>query len=189
MRRERQGHLACLGRLVAVTAALLFVSLAGRAGETMDGRVVGVADGDTLTLLDARLRQRRIRLLGVDAPESGQPFGGASKRQLGGLIFGRPAQARCGKPDRYGREVCQVLVDGVDVGQAQIVAGMAWYYARYGGGLPAVLRARYSAAHTAAKAERRGLWSDAEPRPPWDWRAERRAEEKDDGGAGNRVGR
>jgi endonuclease YncB( thermonuclease family) len=178
-----------LGRLVVVTAALLFVSLKGQAGETIDGRVVGVVDGDTLTLLDAQLRQRRIRLLGVDAPESGQPFGGASKRQLAGMVFGRPAQARCGKPDRYGREICQVLIDGVDVGQAQIVAGMAWYYVRYGGGLPAVLRAQYGAAQTAARAERRGLWSDAEPRPPWDWRAEARADRKDDGGAGKSAGR
>ena len=152
---------------MAVTAAVTFVALDARADETLVGRVVGVADGDTLTLADAQRRQRRIRLVGMDAPESGQPFGGASKRHLSALVFGRSVEARCGRTDRYARDVCRVLVDGVDVGQAQIVAGLAWYYVRFGGGLPPELRAQYGAAEKAARADRRGLWSDAEPRPPW----------------------
>jgi len=146
---------------------------AERASERLDGLVIGVADGDTLKLLDAQRREWRIRLGGVDAPERGQPFGGTSKRHLAGLVFSRQVQARCGKVDRYGREVCQVLVDGVDVGLAQIEAGMAWYYGRYGAELPADRRGRYEAAQTAAKAERRGLWADAQPRAPWDWRADK----------------
>lgn len=76
---------------------------------------MGVSDGDTITLLDAQHHQHKIGLDGIGAPESRQPFGGASKRHLSELAVNREAVAECHKTDRYGREVCRVLVGGTDV--------------------------------------------------------------------------
>jgi endonuclease YncB( thermonuclease family) len=73
-------------------------------GHSIEGRIVGVHDGDTITLLDAEHHRHKIRLDGIDAPELGQPFGGASNKHLAGLPSNREAVAECGKTDRYGRE-------------------------------------------------------------------------------------
>ncbi len=75
--------------------------------EDLEGRVVRVTDGDTLTLLDNSCQQYRIRLAGVDAPEKGQPYGQRSKQHLADLAFGKEARADCYKVDRYGRNVCK----------------------------------------------------------------------------------
>jgi hypothetical protein len=100
-------------------AVLLLVGLAatdgaGYAGttKTIEGRIVGVHDGDTVTMLDAENRQHKIRLDGIDAPELGQPFGGASKKHLAELVFNQVAVAECGKTDRLGRQVCKVVDRG-----------------------------------------------------------------------------
>jgi endonuclease YncB( thermonuclease family) len=157
-------------------AALCLVGLAAgtHAGtQQIEGRIVGVTDGDTITLLDADKRQHKIRLDGIDAPERGQPFGRASKQHLAGLAFNQEAVAECHKTDRYGREVSRVLVAGADAGLEQIRAGMAWYFRRYANELPSDRRLQYADEEVQAKDARRGLWADAEPIPPWDWRLTR----------------
>jgi endonuclease YncB( thermonuclease family) len=73
-----------------------------------------VADGDTITLLDSNHQQHRIRIGGIDAPEKGQPFGQRSKQHMSDLAFGKEAKADCYKVDRYGRDVCTVIVNGKD---------------------------------------------------------------------------
>jgi endonuclease YncB( thermonuclease family) len=122
------------------------------------------------SLLDADRRQHKIRLDGIDAPERGQPFGGASKRNLSDLALNQDALAECSKVDRYGREVCRVLADGVDICLEQLRAGMAWFFTRYAKDLPPDRREEYADAEAQAKGERRGLWSDAAPVAPWGWR-------------------
>jgi endonuclease YncB( thermonuclease family) len=157
--------------LIRCAAALLTMTVLCIAhADTIEGRIVGITDGDTITLLDADKRQRKIRLDGIDAPESGQPFGGASKRNLSDLAFNQDAVAECSKRDRYGREVCRVLVDGADVCLAQIQAGMAWLFTRHAKELPPDRREQYADAEAQAKADRRGLWTGAAPVPPWEWR-------------------
>jgi len=97
------------------------VGLAGgtQAGtQTIEGRIVSVHDGDSITLLDADNRQHKIRLDGIDAPELAQPFGRASKLHLAELVASREAVAECSKTDRYRRNVCRVPVGGADVGRA-----------------------------------------------------------------------
>lgn len=79
----------------------------------LEGKVVGVADGDTITVLSAVNRQARVRLQGVDAPESQQAFGQVSKQSLSDLIFGRQVIVEYEKTDRYGRTLGKVLVGGV----------------------------------------------------------------------------
>lgn len=136
----------------------------------IESRIVGVTDGATITLLDAERRQHKIRLDGIDAPELGRPFGRAAKQHMADLVANREAVAKCHKTDRYGRNVCRVLVDGADPGLEQIRAGMAWYFRRYANKLPRDRRERYSGAEAQVREARHGLWADAEPVPPWEWR-------------------
>ena len=129
-----------------------------------------MADGATITLLDVNNRQHKMRLSGIDAPEVGQPFGRASKQHLAERLAHRQVVAGCSKIDRYGREVCMVVVDGVNVSLKQIEVGMAWYFRRHANELPRDRRRMCADMETQARAERRGLWADAEPVALWDWR-------------------
>jgi len=85
--------------------ALVLLSLTASA-DVLEGRVVSVADGDTITILNSNRQQHRIRLAGIDAPEKGQPYGQRSKQHLADLAFGKDAKADRYKIDRYGRDVC-----------------------------------------------------------------------------------
>ena len=132
--------------------------------------MVSVADGDTITLLDSNHRQHRIRIGGIDAPEKAQPFGQRSKQHLAELAFGEAAKADCYKVDRYGWDVCTVYVNGQDVGLAQHDAGLAWWYRKYAHEQLPRDRIDYEAAEDRAAADRTGLWQDANPVAPWEWR-------------------
>lgn len=158
-------------RAVGLSAVFaLLVAASAAQAEQWQGRVVGIADGDTLTLLDADRRQHRIRLDGIDAPERSQPFGQRARQSLAALAHGREALADCPKTDRYGRAVCRVLVDGVDIGLEQVRRGLAWHYLRYAHEQSAQARVDYARAEQQARNERSGLWSMREPTPPWDYR-------------------
>lgn len=139
------------------------------------GTVVGIADGDTLTLLDDVKGQHRIRLDGIDAPERTQDHGQRARQSLAGMAHGRRAVAHCPKIDRYGRAVCRVTVDGVDVGLEQIRRGLAWHYVRYANEQSPADRMRYAGAEEQARNARQGLWSMAAAVPPWDYRRGRAA--------------
>ena len=95
---------------------------------TVDGQVVGVTDGDTITVLDGQRTQHKVRLAGIDAPEKAQAFGQRSKEHLSSLVFGRQVKVETEKQDRYGRTVGKVLVEGRDANLAMVVAGLAWHY-------------------------------------------------------------
>lgn len=112
---------------VAATFASLLLALACNAA-TIEGRLVGVADGDTITVLDADKTQHKIRLAGIDAPEKKQPFGHRSKESLSELVFGKAVTVETNKLDRYGREVGRMLVDGVDANLVQVQRVFAWRY-------------------------------------------------------------
>ena len=135
----------CGGSLRCACSAWLQVRTHGT--HQIEGRIVGVTDGDTITLLDVDNRQHKIRLDGIDAPESGQPFGRASKQHLAELLANREAVAECSKIDRYRREVCRVLVGGADAGLEQVRADLAWFFSRYAKELPPEISAR---AHAGA---------------------------------------
>ena len=149
-------------------AACLLVAQLSFAAE-LTGLVVGVSDGDTITVLVDKTPYK-IRLAGIDAPESRQAFGQASKQHLSALVYKKPVTVLWDKKDRYGRTLGKVMVDGTDVCLEQIKAGLAWHYKRYASEQPAQDRANYAAAEDRAKGEQIGLWSDAQPTAPWDWR-------------------
>ena len=161
-------------------AALLAAALAAvpALAQALEGRVVGIQDGDTLTVLDGTQRQHRIRIAGIDAPEKAQAFGAAAKENLSRLAFGRHAEVRCSKRDRYGREVCSVFVGTRDVGLEQVRGGYAWWYRAYAREQGPDARRTYEAAEQEARAAHRGLWRDAGPIAPWDWRRQGRGTER-----------
>jgi endonuclease YncB( thermonuclease family) len=154
---------------------LLAVFVRGASAASLAGRVVGVSDGDTVTVLTAEHRQFKIRLSGIDAPEKRQPYGAFAKNTLSRQVFGQPVVVEWSKTDRYGRIVGKVEVGGIDANLEQLREGSAWVYTQYLRELPAADRKRYLAAERLAKAEHRGLWRDRQPEPPWQWRRELRA--------------
>ena len=102
-------------RFTALAITFAFIAASGVvSAEPIVGKIVGVADGDTLTVLDALKHQHKIRLSGIDAPESGQAFGNRSKQALSDCAFGKQATVEGDKTDRYGRTVGRVVVAGVD---------------------------------------------------------------------------
>jgi endonuclease YncB( thermonuclease family) len=158
---------------VLVFIALAVLTTTSNA-DTLTGRVVGIADGDTLTLLDANNNQHKIRLSGIDSPEKGQPFGQACKKSLSDLAYDRAVAIESSKLDRYGRVIGKVLVNGQDVNLEQVRRGCGWHYKKYQNEQSLDDRLSYNAAEEFARASRVGLWTDNVPMPPWDWRKARR---------------
>ena len=153
---------------LAIVFSNLLLPIIGTAAtaETIIGMVVGVHDGDTLTLLDDSKTQIKIRLAEIDAPESRQPYGSRAKQELSGLVFGRPAAVQVQDIDRYGRTVGRITVDGLDVNAEMVRRGAAWVYRKY---------AKDQSLFTIEKQARdakTGLWAlpEAEKMPPWEWR-------------------
>jgi endonuclease YncB( thermonuclease family)/methylphosphotriester-DNA--protein-cysteine methyltransferase len=142
----------------------------------IEGKVVRVADGDTITVLDADNKQHRIRFQGIDAPESKQAWGQVSKENLAKMVFGKQVTVIWDKVDKYRRTVGKVLLDGRDINIEQVKAGLAWHYKKYAEEQPAEDRVTYARAEEEARAARRGLWQDPNPTPPGEWRAEAKTE-------------
>jgi endonuclease YncB( thermonuclease family) len=136
------------------------------AGEFV-GKVVKVQDGDTLTVLLDR-KQVKVRLVDIDAPESKQPFGTRSKQSLAEQCAGKDARIAEHGKDRYGRTLGRVQCAGVDANSEQVRRGLAWVFRRYAPKeSPLYLLERES------RLDRRGLWVDDSPVPPWEWRQRR----------------
>ena len=152
----------CLGIGPAI-ATLLLIGLTSTAYADFTGRVVNVADGDTITVLRDRT-QVKVRFLEIDAPEKAQAFGTKSKESLSEMCFGKTAELADKGKDRYGRTLARVTCDGVDANAEQVRRGMAWVYDRY------VTDKTLYAVQEEAKADRRGLWQDDKPVPLWEWR-------------------
>lgn len=159
---------------------MLMASIAASA-ETLSGTVVGVSDGDTVTVLDANREQHKIRVAGIDAPEKAQPFGQRSKESLSKFVFGREVDVQWSKRDRYQRVVGKVMVADpncrssqcpktFDAGHAQLTAGLAWWYRKYAREQSPDDARQYEFAEEEARSRRAGLWSDGHATPPWDWR-------------------
>ena len=147
--------------------------------QTLTGRVVAIADGDTITILDSANTQHRIRLEGIDAPESHQAFGEQSKQSLSEMIFGKDVSVTFQKTDQYGRLVGKIILDGRDINLEQVKAGMAWHYKFYEDEQTPEDRDAYAKAEAEARAARRGLWQDPNPTEPYQFRKEEKRERRD----------
>lgn len=159
-----------LAAFVAVLPSLEAKSKTTRSGSEITGRVVGVHDGDTITVLTADKQSVKVRLFGIDAPESKQPFGSRAKQELSALVFGKDVRVVVANRDRYGRTIGRVFVGQIDVSLAMVRAGMAWWYSDY------AKKARdLQAAESDARQAKRGVWSEPEPVAPWLFRRNARA--------------
>lgn len=157
--------------IARVLVAVCFASPAALAlAASLEGLVVAVADGDTITVLDSAKVQHKIRLAGIDAPEKKQAFGEKSKQFLSAQVYYQNVVVDYKKKDRYGRIVGKVLSDGADVGLKQVMAGMAWHYKAYAKEQSLADRERYSEEEAKASASKRGLWADPDAIPPWIFR-------------------
>ncbi|GAA5784880.1 thermonuclease family protein [Chitiniphilus shinanonensis] len=143
--------------------------MATAVASTTNCKVVGIADGDTLTCLTDANLQVTVRLAEIDAPEKKQPFGQRSRQALSDLCFGKPATLQVQSIDRYRRTVARVICAGTDANATQVRRGMAWVYNRYARD-PALYDLQRE-----ARERRIGLWADADPVPPWEWRKQKRA--------------
>ena len=159
-------HRLAVATVLALGALLSFSVYA----DILTGRIVGISDGDTVTLLDANQRQYKIRLTGIDASEKKVPFGQRSKEHLSDLIFTKDVQVETDKLDQYGRTLGKILLGRNDINLAMINAGLAWHYKKYQREQSASDRLLYSHAEDQARQQRNGLWRDPNPTPPWEWR-------------------
>ena len=151
------------------SALLLFASCQLQAA-TLQGKVVNVADGDTVTVLDEQKTQYKIRLQGIDAPERAQAFGNQSKQSLHEMVHGKRVTVDYQKKDKYGRVVGKLMLDNTDVCLEQVKRGMAWHYKQYANEQPKQDQEQYAQAEKKAQAESIGIWKDKSPTPPWDFR-------------------
>ena len=142
---------------------LLVIINSANAEQPLVGRVISVADGDTLTVQSSG-RQIKVRLSGIDAPERDQPFGEAAQQNLARMVLDRTVNVVVRKIDNYGRSVGQVSVAWSNIEAEQVRQGLAWVYRQYSHDRELLnLEAE-------AKNARRGLWADSDPIAPWDWR-------------------
>jgi len=151
-------------KLLTVLVMLALMTVFGQAQE-ITGKVVGVHDGDTITLLTAEKEQVKVRLEGIDAPELKQAFGNASKQSLSDLVFGKLVRLEVAGKDRYKRTLGHVFVGETWVNLAQVKKGFAWHYKKYS------KDAEIGEAEAEAREARLGVWKDASPVAPWDWRS------------------
>jgi len=159
-------------RVLAILATcLLFSNVVHSFADELRGRVVSVADGDTVTVLDASHKQHRVRLNGIDAPETSQAFSQVAKTNLSTLVFGKDVVVSWQKTDQWGRLIGTVFVGATNTSLEQLRSGLAWYFSRYERDVPPDLRPVYAAAEAEARAAKRGLWRDAAPQAPWAFRA------------------
>ncbi len=138
------------------------------AADVLTGKCIGISDGDTVKVLVSG-KQVKVRLEGIDCPESHQDYGNKAKQFTAKLIFGKDVTVKVTDTDRYGRAIGRITVNGTDVNLAIVRAGLAWHYKAYSS------EKALADAETAARRARIGLWSHPHPIPPWDFRKGRKA--------------
>jgi len=166
-----------VGKIALISAAMprlfphfLVIILIPSLAIAWSGKVVKVADGDTITVLHDG-RRERIRLYGIDAPEMGQSYGRKAKDALAGMVAGKTVEIKRKDTDRYGRTVGIVMVDSRNVNADMVRAGYAWVYPKY-------CKERgcrdWFALERTAREARSGMWADPHIVPPWEWRKAQR---------------
>jgi endonuclease YncB( thermonuclease family) len=145
---------------------LLFVPLQSYAQTIIIGRVVGISDGDTITVLQNKT-QYKIRLYGIDTPEKSQDFGNKAKQFTSDLVFKKDVKVIQEDTDRYGRIVGTVFVDGICVNEKIVKNGYAWVYRKY---CDKPVCKEWMKLEVQARENKAGLWSLPNPIPPWQFR-------------------
>lgn len=160
-------------RISLIIILLLSLADSAFAGRIVEGMVKAVYDGDTILLTTREESRLKIRLYGIDAPETrkpdrpGQKFGDISKRTLMYKILGRRVTAEIVDIDRYKRAVAVIRYAGRDINREMVADGMAWAYRQY---LQGPYESEYIGSENRARSHRAGLWREPNPQPPWEFR-------------------
>lgn len=154
---------------ITITTCIVMLTITTTQAKMLSGKVIKIADGDTLTVLEYPQTQHRIRLAQIDAPEKAQDFGQKSKQSLSDMCFGKMASVDVVDTDRYNRKVGIVTCGGIEANYEQIKNGMAWKYDQYSDD------PKYSQAQKYAQRNSLGLWGISSPIPPWEYRKHMRA--------------
>lgn len=157
---------------MALRSALILLATYAQSAtaDFLNGVVVRVTDGDTITVLDNSRTQHKVRLAGIDAPESHQAFGQRSRQYLASMVFHKQVGVEWAKHDRYGRTIGKVPVDGKDVNVRLVQAGLAWHYKAYVREQSPSDAILYAEAENRARKRHDGLWAEAHAVPLWEWR-------------------
>lgn len=142
------------------------------------GRVARVADGDSFVLKTRRGETIEVRLHAIDAPELAQVHGPAARDALVRLIGAQSVEIACYKRDRIGRSVCRASIGGRDIELEQLQRGHAWHDTRFTGEQNERERAGYAQAQRRAQRDRRGIWAQRSPMPPWICRERQRRDQR-----------
>ena len=152
--------------------SLLLLSLSLFSAEII-GKVVGVSDSDTITVLDNLDKGRfRIRLDKIDVPEKKQAFGAKAKQYLSTLIYGKQVKIRFKKIDNYGRILGIVYLDGKEINLQMVQDGLAWHYRHYDN------TESYITAEQIARANKKGVWIEKDPINPYIFRKNQKKNRK-----------
>lgn len=151
---------------VILASLVLLIPSICLASENFSGRVVGVSDGDTITVLTSDKRQVKVRLSQIDAPEKDQPYGQRAKESLSNMVFGAVVDVSTEVQDKYGRTIGRVTIDGLDVNLQLVKGGLAWAYRDY------LKDQTFIDAEASAKQGKIGLWGLQPDQivAPWIWR-------------------
>lgn len=160
------------GRQLVLWLILWGFSSGLKAEGVLAGTVVGVNDGDTITVLTFNYQTVKVRLAQIDAPEKRQAFGEVSKQALARRLMRQTVKVEIETTDKYGRLAGKVLLNGMDINREQIEKGLAWVYTQY------AHETDYFRAQERAQRAKLGLWQDKTPIPPWVYRHDDQAKSK-----------
>ena len=161
---SKSSLVSAIRRLILTLVFILALSLPSWSQHTIwNGKVVGVSDGDTITVMHDGMAEK-IRLYGIDCPEKGQAFGKRAKQFTSKMVFGKVVEARPITTDRYGRTIAWIYFDGTCLNEELLKVGLAWHYKRYSS------EKHLAELETEARQKKAGLWSDPYSVPPWDFR-------------------
>ncbi|MHB8121733.1 MAG: thermonuclease family protein [Desulfuromonadaceae bacterium] len=152
---------------------LLFLAGSAHAGRTIEGMVRAVYDGDTVLLTTREESRLKVRLYGIDAPETqkpdtpGQAYAAIARRTLMYKVMGRRVTAELVDIDKYKRAVAVIRYAGRDINREMVSEGMAWAYRQY---LQGAYASEYIGAENLARSRRAGIWREPNPQPPWEFR-------------------
>lgn len=144
-------------------SAFLLLTCSDAKAETFTARVIGVSDGDTITVLRDE-HPLKIRLAEIDCPEKSQAFGSSARKHTSDLVFGKSVLLSTSSKDKYGRCVANVSVSGKSLNEELVRSGYAWCYRKYSKNNELLQE------EADARSAHRGLWADPQPTPPWDFR-------------------
>ncbi|MGB4599664.1 MAG: thermonuclease family protein [Trichlorobacter sp.] len=160
-------------KLLSVVLLVLVLALPAQAGEIIRGMVKTVYDGDTVLLMAKPRGQIKVRLYGIDAPETAKPerpaqaYGAVARRVLMYKLLGKAVTLEVQEQDQYGRVVGVIRLDGRDINAEMVAEGLAWAYRQY---LQGSYASEYLWLEEQARRRHSGLWRQPNPQPPWEFR-------------------